>query len=69
MTTKKNAAAAEQKTALTDEQLKEVAAGLRRPDVKPLEYSGSDRGTGSVGTSVTGEIGKLRPAGGGSTHG
>ena len=68
MTTKKNAAADErmQKTELTKEQLKDVAAGVRRPDVKPLEYIGSDRGTGSVGTAVTGGGGKLRPAGGGS---
>ncbi len=65
MTSKKNAAAAErmQKTGLTDEQLKDVAAGQR---VKPLEYIGSEHGTGSVGTSVSGEIGKLRPAGAGS---
>ena len=70
MTSKKNAAASERtpKTELTKDQLKDVAAGVRQPDVKPLEYIGSDRATGSVGTSVSGEIGKLRPAGGGSLH-
>jgi|RhiMethySRZTD1v2_1073278.scaffolds.fasta_scaffold1013328_1 hypothetical protein len=68
MTTKKNAEAPERvpQNELTKEQLKDVAGGVRQPNVKPLEYIGSDRATGSVGTSVSGELGKLRPAGGGS---